>query len=167
MTHVVMESCIKCKYTDCVDVCPVDCFHEGPNMLVIDPDECIDRVHRTLGDAHRAIDAFVRVDHQHVRPLVEAIDGADIDAVGVFALDAAFHDDVGHRAILCVAGPPGGGAKGKIIRLSSRCLKARTDGHWSFAYIRIEVALEFVSAGSGGELQPTIPGLCMCFGGAP
>ena len=42
MTYVVTESCIKCKYTDCVDVCPVDCFHEGPNMLVIDPDECID-----------------------------------------------------------------------------------------------------------------------------
>jgi ferredoxin len=42
MTYVVVESCIKCKYTDCVDVCPVDCFHEGPNMLVIDPDECID-----------------------------------------------------------------------------------------------------------------------------
>jgi ferredoxin len=42
MTHVVTESCIKCKYTDCVDVCPVDCFREGPNMLVIDPDECID-----------------------------------------------------------------------------------------------------------------------------
>jgi ferredoxin len=42
MTHIVTESCIKCKYTDCVDVCPVDCFREGPNMLVIDPDECID-----------------------------------------------------------------------------------------------------------------------------
>jgi ferredoxin len=42
MTHVVTDSCIKCKYTDCVDVCPVDCFKEGPNMLVIDPDECID-----------------------------------------------------------------------------------------------------------------------------
>lgn len=42
MTFVVGEPCIKCKYTDCVDVCPVDCFHEGPNMLVIDPDECID-----------------------------------------------------------------------------------------------------------------------------
>nr|WP_315426097.1 ferredoxin FdxA [uncultured Albidiferax sp.] len=42
MTHVVSEACIKCKYTDCVDVCPVDCFREGPNMLVIDPDECID-----------------------------------------------------------------------------------------------------------------------------
>jgi ferredoxin len=42
MTYVVTESCIKCKYTDCVDVCPVDCFKEGPNFLVIDPDECID-----------------------------------------------------------------------------------------------------------------------------
>jgi ferredoxin len=42
MTHVVVESCIRCKYTDCVDVCPVDCFREGPNFLTIDPDECID-----------------------------------------------------------------------------------------------------------------------------
>ena len=42
MTYVVTENCIKCKYTDCVVVCPVDCFHEGPNILVIDPDECID-----------------------------------------------------------------------------------------------------------------------------
>lgn len=42
MTFVVTENCIKCKFTDCVDVCPVDCFHEGPNFLVIDPEECID-----------------------------------------------------------------------------------------------------------------------------
>ena len=42
MTHIVTESCIKCRYTDCVDVCPVDCFRQGPNFLVIDPDECID-----------------------------------------------------------------------------------------------------------------------------
>ena len=42
MTYVVTENCIKCKFTDCVDVCPVDCFHEGPNFLVIDPEECID-----------------------------------------------------------------------------------------------------------------------------
>ena len=42
MPFVVTQSRIKCKYTDCVEVCPVDCFHEGPNMLVIDPDECID-----------------------------------------------------------------------------------------------------------------------------
>jgi ferredoxin len=42
MTFVVTEACIKCKYTDCVDVCPVDAFREGRNMLVIDPDDCID-----------------------------------------------------------------------------------------------------------------------------
>lgn len=42
MTFVVIENCILCKHTDCVDVCPVDCFYEGPNFLVIDPDECID-----------------------------------------------------------------------------------------------------------------------------
>lgn len=42
MTHVVAEPCIRCKFTDCVDVCPVDCFKEGENFLVIDPDECID-----------------------------------------------------------------------------------------------------------------------------
>ncbi len=42
MAYVVTENCIRCKYTDCVDVCPVDCFREGPNFLSIDPDECID-----------------------------------------------------------------------------------------------------------------------------
>jgi len=42
MTYVVTENCILCKYTECVDVCPVDAFHEGPNFLVINPDECID-----------------------------------------------------------------------------------------------------------------------------
>ena len=42
MTYVVVEGCIKCKYMDCVEVCPVDCFYEGENMLVIHPDECID-----------------------------------------------------------------------------------------------------------------------------
>ena len=42
MTYVVNDACIKCRYTDCVEVCPVDCFYEGENMLVIHPDECID-----------------------------------------------------------------------------------------------------------------------------
>ncbi len=42
MTYLVTESCIKCKYMDCIEVCPVDCFYEGDNMLVIHPDECID-----------------------------------------------------------------------------------------------------------------------------
>jgi ferredoxin len=42
VTYIVTEACIKCKYMDCVEVCPVDCFYEGANMLVINPDECID-----------------------------------------------------------------------------------------------------------------------------
>lgn len=42
MAYIVTENCLKCKYTDCVAVCPVDCFYEGKNMLVINPDECID-----------------------------------------------------------------------------------------------------------------------------
>lgn len=42
MTYVVAEPCINCKYTDCVAVCPVDAFREGPNFLVIHPDDCID-----------------------------------------------------------------------------------------------------------------------------
>lgn len=42
MAFVVTDNCIKCKHTDCVEVCPVDCFYEGPNFLVINPDECID-----------------------------------------------------------------------------------------------------------------------------
>ena len=42
MTYVVTDACVQCKYTDCVEVCPVDCFYEGENMLVINPDECID-----------------------------------------------------------------------------------------------------------------------------
>jgi ferredoxin len=59
MTFIVLESCIKCKYTDCVDVCPVDCFHEGPNFLVIDPEECIDC---TLCEPECPIDAIVSED---------------------------------------------------------------------------------------------------------
>ena len=42
MAFIVTDNCIRCKYTDCVDVCPVDCFYEGPNFLAINPDECID-----------------------------------------------------------------------------------------------------------------------------
>ena len=59
MTYVVTEACIKCKYTDCVEVCPVDCFHEGPNMLVIDPDECIDC---TLCEPECPVDAILSED---------------------------------------------------------------------------------------------------------
>ena len=71
MTYVVTESCIRCKYTDCVDVCPVDCFREGPNFLVIDPDECIDC---TLCVAECPVEAIfaeddVPSDQTHCTPL--------------------------------------------------------------------------------------------------
>ena len=59
MTFVVTEQCIKCKLTDCVEVCPVDCFHEGPNMLVIDPEECIDC---TLCEPECPVDAIISED---------------------------------------------------------------------------------------------------------
>ncbi len=59
MTYVVTESSIKCKYTDCVDVCPVDCFRDDPNSLVIDPDECIDC---TLRVAECPVDAIFAED---------------------------------------------------------------------------------------------------------
>ncbi len=59
MAFVVTEACIKCKFTDCVEVCPVDCFHEGPNMLVIDPDECIDC---TLCEPECPVEAIVSED---------------------------------------------------------------------------------------------------------
>ncbi len=59
MTFVVTEKCIKCKYTDCVEVCPVDCFHEGPNFLVIDPEECIDC---TLCEPECPVDAIFAED---------------------------------------------------------------------------------------------------------
>ena len=59
MTFVVLDNCIRCKDTDCVEVCPVDCFHEGPNFLVIDPDECIDC---TLCEPECPIEAIVAED---------------------------------------------------------------------------------------------------------
>lgn len=59
MTFVVLDNCIRCKFTDCVEVCPVDCFHVGPNMLVINPDECIDCA---LCEPECPIDAIVPED---------------------------------------------------------------------------------------------------------
>lgn len=71
MTYVVLEDCIKCKHTDCVEVCPVDCFHEGENFLVIDPEECIDC---SLCEPECPIDAIVAEDdlpdaQRHMLPL--------------------------------------------------------------------------------------------------
>lgn len=73
MTFVVKEDCIKCKYTDCVEVCPVDCFYEGENMLVIHPDECIDcgvcepecPVEAIVPDTDPSADAWLEVNRKY------------------------------------------------------------------------------------------------------
>ena len=74
MTYVVTESCIKCKYTDCVVVCPTDAFREGPNFLAIDPNDCIDC---TLCVAECPVDAiFADVDVPHEQALFIALNVA-------------------------------------------------------------------------------------------
>ena len=73
MTFVVTEVCIKCKYTDCVEVCPVDCCYEGENMLVINPDECIDcgvcepecPVEAILPDSDSKADAWLELNREY------------------------------------------------------------------------------------------------------
>jgi len=73
MTYVVNEACIKCKYMDCVEVCPVDCFFEGENMLVINPDECIDcgvcepecPVEAIIPDSETAAEKWVEINRKY------------------------------------------------------------------------------------------------------
>src|SRR5437764_697509 len=124
MTYVVTDACIRCKYMDCVEVCPVDCFYEGENMLVINPDECIDcgvcepecpvdaikpglgvgldRIDGTFGLAHPAIDTLVGIDDEHVLAFIEAVHRTDLDAIHVLAADASIGDDVGH-GVFCAS----------------------------------------------------------------
>ncbi|MDP7143431.1 MAG: ferredoxin family protein [Alphaproteobacteria bacterium] len=73
MTFVVTDVCIKCKYTDCVEVCPVDCFYEGENMLVIHPDECIDcgvcepecPIEAIIPDVEDGADKFIEMNREY------------------------------------------------------------------------------------------------------
>ena len=73
MTYVVDEKCIKCKHMDCVEVCPVDCFYEGENMLVIHPDECIDcgvcepecPVEAILSDTEDGIEKWAEINRKY------------------------------------------------------------------------------------------------------
>jgi len=73
MTYVVTDACIKCKYTDCVEVCPVDCFYEGANMIVINPEECIDcgvcqpecPIDAILPDTEPGLEKWVEINAQY------------------------------------------------------------------------------------------------------
>jgi NAD-dependent dihydropyrimidine dehydrogenase PreA subunit len=77
MTYVVTDACIKCKYTDCVEVCPVDCFYEGETMLVINPSECID-----CGVCEPECPAEAILPAQHDRQLKKTISKAWYEACG-------------------------------------------------------------------------------------
>lgn len=73
MTYVVTDACIRCKYMDCVEVCPVDCFYEGENMLVINPDECIDcgvcepecPTEAIVPDTNEGLDKFLELNREY------------------------------------------------------------------------------------------------------
>lgn len=90
MTYVVTEACIKCKYTDCVEVCPVDCFYEGENMLVINPEECIDcgvcvpecPIDAILPDTEPGMGKWVELNAQYAKvwPNITQIKAAPEDA---------------------------------------------------------------------------------------
>ena len=79
MTYVVTEACIRCKYMDCVEVCPVDCFYEGENMLVIHPDECIDcgvcepecPVEAIIPDSEPPAERWLELNRQYAASLAE------------------------------------------------------------------------------------------------
>ena len=80
MTYIVVDNCIKCKYLDCVEVCPVDCFYEGENMLVIHPDECIDcgvcepecPAEAIKADTEPGLEKWLQVNGEEITPAVAA-----------------------------------------------------------------------------------------------
>ncbi len=90
MTYVVIDACIKCKYMDCVEVCPVDCFYEGENMVVIHPDECIDcgvcepecPVEAIIPDTEGDVDAWVEHNRKYSElwPVITRIGQVPADA---------------------------------------------------------------------------------------
>ena len=85
MTYIVNGKCIKCKLTDCVDVCPVDCFYEGKNMLVISPDECIDcgvcepecPVDAIKADTEEGSEKWLEIHPQHINLVFENLKNID------------------------------------------------------------------------------------------
>lgn len=112
MTYVVTEACIKCKYMDCVEVCPVDCFYEGENMLVIHPDECIDcgvcepecPPEAILPDSDPAADNWLELNKQYSDAW------PNINRKGEAPADADEHKDVEGKYAKYFSPEPGNGS---------------------------------------------------------
>ena len=112
MTYVVTEQCIRCKYMDCIEVCPVDCFYEGENMLVIHPDECIDcgvcepecPVDAIVPDSDGKADAWVKMNAEY------AVKWPNITRKGTPPADADEHKDEEGKKDKYFSSNPGIGA---------------------------------------------------------
>ncbi|MGH7039879.1 MAG: ferredoxin FdxA [Stellaceae bacterium] len=110
MTYVVTEACIRCKYTDCVEVCPVDCFYEGENMLVIHPDECIDcgvcepecPVEAIIPDSEPVAERWLELNRQY------ASNWPNITRKKPYPPDADDWKDVADKYDQCFSPKPGG-----------------------------------------------------------
>ena len=109
MTYIVTDPCIKCKYMDCVEVCPVDCFYEGENFLVINPDECIDcgvcvpecPVEAIRPDTESGLEQWLVVNAEYAKKW------PNIVAKGTPPPDAAAWDDVPDKYATQFSGEPG------------------------------------------------------------
>ncbi|HWY15109.1 MAG TPA: ferredoxin FdxA [Rhizomicrobium sp.] len=112
MTYVVVEACIKCKYMDCVEVCPVDCFYEGENMLVIDPDVCIDcgvcepecPVEAIKADTESGLERWLSLNAEYAKTW------PNITQKGTPPADAKEFDQVGQKYETYFSEKPGSGA---------------------------------------------------------
>ena len=112
MTYVVVEACIKCKYMDCVEVCPVDCFYEGENMLVIDPDVCIDcgvcepecPVEAIKADTESGLERWLSLNAEYAKTW------PNITQKGTPPADAKEFDQVGQKYETFFSEKPGSGS---------------------------------------------------------
>jgi ferredoxin len=111
MTYVVVDACIKCKYMDCVEVCPVDCFYEGENMLVIDPEVCIDcgvcepecPVEAIKADTEPGLEKWLGVNAEYAKTW------PNITHKGTPPADAKEFDQVSHKFERYFSEKPGSG----------------------------------------------------------
>ena len=170
MTYVVNESCIRCKYTDCVEVCPVDCFYEGPNFLVINPDECIDCAVCVAECPVNAIYAEedVPADQQHMiklnADLAQVAQGSGQQRFAAVDPPGKRDEHVVHQKTNRPAlrervgdqlGPGLAGARDPLVGKSLALLHRRPSHPWTIAELAAEV---WISTPAAEERVANLPG---------